>query len=396
MSRLIWGALSGMEVSLYVFLTLLALTWHIRYDLNSGLYSYFSTFALALAALARPECYVLFPIAWLDRILMGKYRLKRILISFLTHLVLYTLIIVPYWIFNISIQGSLFPATFHAKVRGGLYMALSTGDVQMLLEAFTTRLLDFIHQYIVFCAENNAVLLILACLGLVSLIRRRRQKRSIVVLLVIMIVPVTVGIFSGWGELVSRYIANLIPLYAILAAAGIERIARWIKGLHLQAFSTRFKIIIILILVLAIVNAGIVAVKASVRYSWMVENINTMQVSLGHWIAENIPTDALIAINDIGAITYISNRQIIDTVGLATPDIIPYLKREGYTRDENLLLYLQEHKPDYLIVFPKWYPRLLEHTDLFEPIYTHHYTGDRIVCLGDKVMVVYRCHWPEE
>jgi arabinofuranosyltransferase len=121
-----------------------------------------------------------------------------------------------------------------------------------------------------------------------------------------------------------------------------------------------------------------------------------MQIFMGHWVAENIEPDALIAINDVGALTYFGNREIIDTVGLTTPDIIPYLKRPGYTKDEKLLYYLEERRPEYLIIFPNWYPRLAERADLFEPVYTHRYTGGRNVTLGGDVMVVYRCHWLQE
>ncbi len=394
MSRLIWGALSGMEVSLYVYLTLLALTWHLRYDLDSGRRAYLSTVALALAALARPECYVLFPIAWLDRILTSGRRPKRVVITFLPHLLLYVLILAPDWAFNISTTGSIFPATFYAKVQGGLFEALRTGDAQLLLAALTTRPLNFIRQYVAFWLENNAVLLIPACWGLVSVIRSRRRTRSMIVPLVFVIHPLAVGVFSGWGELVGRYLANLIPLYAALAAVGIEGLARWVQTWRWPTLSARFTRATMLLL--ALLNAGVVLVYASLRYGWMVENINAMQVFMGHWIAENIPPDALIAINDVGALTYFGRRPIIDTVGLTTPDIIPYLKRAGHTRDENLLWYLRERQPQYLIVYPNWYPELVTRADLFEPIYTHTYTGGHNVTLGGEVMIVYRCHWSQE
>jgi arabinofuranosyltransferase len=394
MARLIWGALSGMEVSLYVYLTLLALIWHVRYNLNSGLCSYLSTIALALAALARPECYVLFPIAWLDRVLTSKHRPTRTMIAFLPHLILYALILAPNWAFNISVTGSILPATFHAKVRGGLLEALRTGDIRLLLEALTIRPLDFIRQYIVFWIENNAALLIPACWGLVSFTRCRRRTGSMIIPLVFVILPLAIGVFSGWGELVARYIANLIPLYGIMAATGIEGMARWIHGSRFPTLSVRFAKAAILLL--ALLNTGTVGVYASIKYGWMVENINGMQIFMGHWVAENIEPDALIAINDVGALTYFGNREIIDTVGLTTPDIIPYLKRPGYTKDERILYYLEEHRPEYLIIFPNWYPRLAERADLFEPVYTHRYTGGCNVTLGGNIMVVYRCHWLQE
>ena len=151
-----------------------------------------------------------------------------------------------------------------------------------------------------------------------------------------------------------------------------------------------------MILLLVLLNAGIVCGYAATQYGWMVENIGAMQVFMGHWIAKNIPPDALIAINDVGALTYFGEREIIDTVGLTTPDIIPYLQTEGHSKDENVLRYLREREPDYLIVFPNWYPKLVMRHDLFEPIYTHTYTRGRSVALGGRAMTVYRCHWPRE
>jgi arabinofuranosyltransferase len=379
MSRLVWGALSGMEASLYVTLTLLALTWHARYDLDSGLRSYLSTIALALATLGRPECYVLLPIAWLDRILNSKVGPARLVAVFLSHLILYSLVLAPNWAFNISITGSIFPATFHAKVRDGLLEALRTGSVQMLLAALTVCPLNFMCQYAVFLAENNFVLIVPACWGLVNLIRRRCRIGSTIVPLVFVIHPLAVGAF-GQGHLVGRYIANLIPLYAVLAAIGVEEVTRAVQRLRLSTPSPRLAQAAVLLL--ALLNAGVVGVYASVKYGWMVENINTMHVYMGHWIAENIPPDAVIAINDVGAMTYFGQRRIIDTVGLTTPNVIPYLKRAGYSRDDNLLRYLQEHQPGYLVIFPQNYPELLAHTDLFEPVYTHTYTGGHNVTIG--------------
>ena len=230
MPRLVWGALSGMEVSLYVFMALLAIVWHLRYGLYSGWRSYLSTVAFALAALGRPECYVLFPIAWVDRVLTRKVKPHRLIPVFLSHLVLYCLILTPNWIFNLSITGSIFPATFHAKVLDGLWEALRLHDTQMLVESLSTRPISFVFQYIVFLLENNLVLFLPALCGVVVLVRRRRQSGSMMVPLVLILVPLAIGVF-GRGHLSARYIANLIPLYAVSAVVGIRFLSKAIQDL---------------------------------------------------------------------------------------------------------------------------------------------------------------------
>jgi len=169
MARLVWGAVSGMEVSLYVCLALLGLVWHVRYGLDGGWRSYLATLAFALAAHARPECYVLFPAAWLAHLVVERNRPWHVARAMLPHLALYGLLMAPQWAFNMATIGSIFPATFHAKVQGGLFEALRNGDSAGLIQALTTRPLGFLLQYAVFWLENNAVLFLPALWGLVVL-----------------------------------------------------------------------------------------------------------------------------------------------------------------------------------------------------------------------------------
>ena len=68
-------------------------------------------------------------------------------------------------------------------------------------------------------------------------------------------------------------------------------------------------------------------VPAATRYAWAVQNINAMQVHLGHWVDAQLPKTARLALNDIGAIAFFSRREVIDLMGLVTPEIIPYRRR---------------------------------------------------------------------
>ena len=88
-----------------------------------------------------------------------------------------------------------------------------------------------------------------------------------------------------------------------------------------------------------------------------------MQVHLGQWVKGNLPPGSRIALNDIGAIAYISRRPVIDLMGLVTPDIIPY-RRQG---EPGVIRYLAERCPDYVIVFPTWFPQLTGRLDALDP-----------------------------
>src|SRR6266853_3187672 len=125
-------------------------------------------------------------------------------------------------------------------------------------------------------------------------------------------------------------------------------------------------------------------VPAATRYAWAVQNINAMQVHLGRWVDAQLPKTARIALNDIGAIAFFSRREIVDLMGLVTPEIIPY-RRRGET---GVMEYVSETCPEYLIIFPAWFPRLAASRETLQPIYRLRLERNEVA--GAEEMVVYR------
>jgi len=127
--------------------------------------------------------------------------------------------------------------------------------------------------------------------------------------------------------------------------------------------------------------------SAASRYGWAVQNIEGMQVHLGHWVASHTPPAARIALNDVGAIAYISRREVVDVMGLVTPGIIPF-RRDGET---GVLRYLEQACPDYLIVFPAWFPAISAMADRFNPTYRVRLDHNEVA--GADELVVYETAW---
>ena len=123
---------------------------------------------------------------------------------------------------------------------------------------------------------------------------------------------------------------------------------------------------------------------AAERYAWGVQNIEAMQVRLGHWVAANTRPRARLALNDIGAIAWVSRREVVDLMGLVTPEILPY-RRDG---EDGVIRFIGEVCPDYVIIFPTWFPRLAGRTDLLEPL--ERVRLERVEVSGGPEMVVYR------
>jgi hypothetical protein len=166
-----------------------------------------------------------------------------------------------------------------------------------------------------------------------------------------------------------RYSIHLLPLAFVVLAVAFG--SRWSRGRRLAAGGW---------LALALVAL----VPASTRYAWAVQNINAMQVHLGEWVADHAPPAARVAVNDIGAIAYVSRREVVDLMGLVTPEIVPY-RRQG---EEGVIRFLGLRCPDYVIVFPSWFPALTARADLLEPL--HAVRLERNEVAGGPEMVVYR------
>jgi hypothetical protein len=164
-----------------------------------------------------------------------------------------------------------------------------------------------------------------------------------------------------------RYSIQLLPLAFLLTAVGLG-ILPWRR------------VAAVAVLVCALMPLG----RAADRYAWGVQNINAMQVHLGEWVRDHAPPGARIALNDIGAIAYVSRRFVIDLVGLVTPDILPY-RHQG---EAGVIRYVSERCPDYVIVFPSWFPQLTARSAALEAVYRVRLERNEVA--GAAEMVVYR------
>jgi hypothetical protein len=76
-------------------------------------------------------------------------------------------------------------------------------------------------------------------------------------------------------------------------------------------------------------------------------------VDTAHWVATNTSSEDIIAVHDIGAIGYFSQRQIVDLAGLVSPEVAPFIRDEA-----KLAGYLDERNVSFLVIFPDWYDHL--------------------------------------
>src|SRR3989338_6654350 len=115
--RFAWAGLSGMEITLFSFITLVACLIHLR---NKK--SFLMPIILGIASTVRPEGYALFALYVLDYCVEIYYRNRKIVKSItgfpFWQILVYLLIISPYIIFSYLTTGSPLPNTFQGQGAG--------------------------------------------------------------------------------------------------------------------------------------------------------------------------------------------------------------------------------------------------------------------------------------
>jgi arabinofuranosyltransferase len=351
-----WGALSGMEVGLAALLVAAALLALAR-DRTS-----WTALAGALAALARPEALLLLPFLLLARPLTW----RRVAVF----AVVGVAVLAPAVAFSWATAGTPLPATATAKVEGGLLGWLS-GVREPAALTWWGRPRAFVTEWARWLMQTHW-LLPWAALAALAAAWWRRSRALAVVGSALVAHPLGMALlapYRGPAFQEGRYSIHLLPLAVVVCAVALRS----------RALRTR-RVALAVVLALALVPLW----PAAERYAWGVQNINAMQVHLGRWVSEHTPRRATLAVNDIGAIAYFSRREVIDLMGLVTPEILPY-RREG---ESGVLEFVAARCPDFLIIFPTWFPRLAARHDLLVPLYRVRL--ERVEVSGGPEMVVYR------
>jgi hypothetical protein len=277
----------------------------------------------------------------------------------------YLAISLPYFIFSLIQTGNPLPNTFYAKASTEHLFSWQT-----LGETLTLHWRD------------NPVMLLLVIPGLS--LAWRRSRLVVAWLLVLPLLSAFVVDFV-WHH--GRYTMPLIPYVMVVAAQGLE----WL----VSRIPSRFRLLGATVLVAFILVAGLRTLPA---WAEMLANnsreIQEVDVALGNWLAENTPTDATIAVDDIGAIGYLSHRRIFDMNGLISPEMWPAIRDENqaHLRNEAATRILSSVQADFLAIFPLWHWELANNPQVVNPI--ARFRARTRTILGEQEAVIYETSWP--
>lgn len=398
---LVWSALSGMEVNLFVLLMLAGLHAHLRERAASapGRPSLppLSFLLFGLAALARPEGLLLPLLAAVDRLFCPLPRnpaepaLRLALPSRATFtavasgLLLALLILAPVGMAFHQMSGSWLPTTVAAKTSGP---PLFFPDPRLLAAVGGILL------------ASQPWMTLLALGGVVESLRRLggARDRGLLLALWTLALPLAAAMLSSGKEVAvgnfGRYFFPLIPCVVLLGSLALAPLpfAR-LRSVALGARGPKLPVGAFLLLILA-APALFGLASGMKRYLHSCTDVRESNVALARWLETRLPPDALLAVMDVGAFRYLLPNQVLDLVGLMTPEVTrrryeAAARGIGYV--EVLAGLLEERRPDFIIVFPSWFAYPARHPESFHPLRVIELPGN--ITMGGEMMVLYDTPW---
>lgn len=393
-SWMAWSSLSGMEIPLFVVLSLEGLVLHLRERADPAR-PRLSLAVLGLSVLARPEGLLLLAAAVLDGLLvwrrLGDGALARGGRSALAPgrlwlpLAAALLAFLPVAAWSLAAGGSPLPTTFAAKAGGG---GLHLPDLHYL----------YLAAGVFFRPQPWAV--ILAPAGVVALVRRlgTPEDRGLLPALWLVALPLAYASITpeGGGPLLGnfgRYLFPLFPVLAVLAVLGLEPIAR-----ALGPRRSRVRGALALGgLVLLLAPPLLALARGATLYARNVLDVESGDVAMARWLAPRLPRRAVVATMDIGALSALLPNRIVDLAGIADPrvlDAVAAAKARGGGWQDGVLAFLAARRPDYLVVFPDWLAPVDRPGSGFTRLHAIRVPGN--VTLGHDELALYATPWTRE
>ncbi len=359
--HLVWAAFSGMETLLFIFLSLLVMERHLAGErpLVVGLLG-------GLLTVTRPEG-ALLPLllalytAW--RGVWGDHRLTWRQLSRRLVLLLagFALPVLPYLALNLKVTGHLFPNTFYAKqAEYGPVLASIPLWIRWARVAWATTI-------------GAQVLLLPGCFYTAYQALSLRRPAMVLPLAWWFLLITTYALRLPVTYQHGRYLMPAIPPLLLVGLWGTMALPR----LH-RVLRRTLQISIPLLLV-------IFWLRGAQQYAADVRIIDSELKAAGLWLRDHTSPSAVVGAHDIGAVGYFSQRFLVDTAGLITPEVIPFIRDEG-----RVLLFLEQQEVDYVVIFPSWYPDMANDPRLSR---AYRSTAPWIVEAGGDNVVVYETAW---
>ncbi len=391
-SWLVWSALSGMEIPLFALLSVAGIERHLA-ERRRGPGTPFSALLLALAMLARPEGLLLVLAAFADRVVglwpqlwgseLRRAERKAALATLAQWLLIAAIVLVPTMIFYRAVGDGFLPTTFSAKSPG----------LQRLVPSLSYL---WVVAGIFFPVQPWMTLLALAgCLTLVAEGLGDRSRAAFLPALWLVGLPLAYSLISYLGPAVlvgnfGRYYFPLVPMLVVAGAVAIDRLAAGLPGGGRPWRRLIAPLAVAALLLPTLLDLG----RGAERYTRSVLNVEDSDVAMARWLETRLAPEAVLAVNDIGALRYLLPNQVVDLAGIGNPEIGEHFaaaEARGQHWRAGIESFLEDKRPDYLVVFPSWFPDLVADESRFRPI--HRISIPHNITMGGDELAVYSTPW---
>ncbi|MFQ5600438.1 MAG: hypothetical protein ACE5G2_07785 [Candidatus Krumholzibacteriia bacterium] len=330
---LVQHSVAGLETSLFALLVIASLLVAVGESPPGIARRTLLVLLLLLLSVTRPEGpAVAFVVLLMRGTLIsrrwGKHRGKsRRSVGF--ELLAYAVLFGSYYVWRWSYFGAPFPNTYYAKTSGGLH-----------------GIIDGVQYTLDFLRDSGGVLFV--GLALVPMLLGRARA-------VYWTALVTLGLYVGFVVVAGgdwmyhfRFYAHVLPVVAALIAVGIELLLSLVLPGTLRAALLYATLAVVLLATyMSMGNTELrvarIVLPALKSHNYLSQNYE----ELGLWFKENTASDATIAISDVGAVGYFSERRILDMFGLIDPHIARLGGRMHYKADPE---YVLSRQPDYIVL----------------------------------------------
>lgn len=373
--RLLWSSLSGMEITLFCLLCVTVVKNHLSEIENQKLIIV-NGLLLGLAAATRPETYLLALIYFPLSLLLIRKNLKANIGRFIISLILFAALLIPYPIFSYIHTGNFLPNTYEGQVGVMKYIP----NITFLIE--TGKMF----------VKDNFLILILWITGigyfLRQIFKKNIDKKFLLINLWVILLPAVSSVVAPNWRHHGRYLIPLIPFINITAINILQKIYAYLNAKNAEKYYwfTRATLVIVFIVSL---NS---AIAFAAVLGWNSENINDQQYDIGTWLKKNLPDEKAFGLNDIGAITFVTKKYVVDMSGLVTPEVFNFQKMSYEDGSKNMFRLLKSKGINYIIIYPHWFDYLMDnYSKYFEQVYSAKLENNTIC--GGIEMFVYKIKW---
>lgn len=373
--RLLWSSLSGMEITLFVLLSIMIFSNHLK-EIGSEKLTLLNGLLLGIAANTRPETYLLAGLYYLTSLILLRKNFKENIGKLILSAIIFTALLLPYPIFSYLHTGGFLPNTYEGQVGSAKYLPNFTFIIESAKIFIKDNFLIFI------------LWLVSASYFIYTLIKRKVDRIFLLINLWVILLPLVSSFIAPNWRHHGRYLIPLIPFINIIAIYILRKIYKYYQAGKLSRFTLIRKISIALILIASINSA---VLFASVL-GWNVQNINDQQGKIAEWLNTNLPDEKAFGMNDIGIITFKTKKYVVDMAGLVTPEVFKFQKFSYENGTKELFRFLKAKEVNYIIIYPDWFEFIMaNYSRAFTQVYSQKLQKNTIC--GGIEMFVYKINW---